>query len=109
MTTRNEELAEQKEKKERSCNIIINGTEENKEQSDDALFVKNMIHIFLQYILVFRSSRIGRSEDKKKKPIKIVLPNLQEKEKILNNLRNLKRNTEYKGITITKDYTVSER
>ena len=47
MTTRNEELAEQKEKKERSCNIIINGTEENKEQSDDALFVKNMIHIFL--------------------------------------------------------------
>ena len=34
MTTRNEELAEQWEKKERSCNIIIHGREETKEQSE---------------------------------------------------------------------------
>ena len=44
---------------------------------------------------------IGRSEDNKKKPIKVVLHNEQDKEKILNNLRNLKGNTKYKGISIT--------
>ena len=43
MATRNDELAEQREKKEQSCDMIIQRREENKEQSDDALFVSNMI------------------------------------------------------------------
>ena len=54
-------------------------------------------------------SRIGRSEDNKKKPIKVELQKELDKEKILNNLRNLKSNIEYKGISITEDYTISER
>ena len=45
----------------------------------------------------------------KMKPIKVALHNEQDKEKILNKLQNLKVNTEYKGISITQDYTVSER
>ena len=49
------------------------------------------------------------SEDNKKKPIKVVLNNEQDKEKVLNNLQNLEGITEYKGISITDDYTVSER
>ena len=40
-------------------------------------------------------SRIGRSEGNNKKPRKFVLHNEQDKEKILNNLWNLKDNTEY--------------
>ena len=54
-------------------------------------------------------SYIGQSEDNKKKPIKVILDNEQGKEKILNNLRNLKGTTEYKDISITEDYTISER
>ena len=54
-------------------------------------------------------SRIGRSEDNKKKPIKVELQKELDKEKILNKLRNLKSNIEYKGISITEDYTTSER
>ena len=54
-------------------------------------------------------SRIGRSEDNKKKPIKVELQKELDKEKILTNLRNLKSNIEYKGISITEDYTTSER
>lgn len=53
-------------------------------------------------------SRIGLSEENKK-PIKVVLHNEQDLEKILNNLQNLQDNTEYKGISITEDYIVSER
>ena len=42
MITQNDKLAEQREKKERSCYIIINGREENREQSYDVLIVNNM-------------------------------------------------------------------
>ena len=35
--------------------------------------------------------RVGLSEDNKKKAIKFVLRNKQDKKKIVNNLRNLKR------------------
>ena len=41
-TTQNKELAEQREKKKWSCNIITHGREDNQEQSDDALFVNNI-------------------------------------------------------------------
>lgn len=43
MTIQNKELAEQRKKKKRSCNTIIYGREEIKEQSDDTLFEDNMI------------------------------------------------------------------
>ena len=92
MTTRNKELAEQREKKERTCNKIMHGREENKEQSDDALqalFVTNLIQQVCSNVTPKLISRTGRSEDNKKKPVKV--------------------NTVYKGISITKDYTVSGR
>ena len=41
MSTRNEELAEEKDKKERMCNIIIHGKGENKEQTEDSEFINN--------------------------------------------------------------------
>ena len=43
ITSRNEELAKQRDEGEWSCNIIIHGREENQEQSDDALFKNNMM------------------------------------------------------------------
>ena len=45
MSTRNEELAEQKDKKERACNIIIHGREENNEQRNDTLFVNSFLEL----------------------------------------------------------------
>ena len=73
VTMQNEELAEQREKKERFCNIIIHGREENKEQSDNNLFVNNMIQKIRGNVTPKLISRIGRSEGNKKKPIKNVL------------------------------------
>ena len=54
-------------------------------------------------------SRFRRSQGKKKKPMKIVIHNQKDKEKIQNNLRNLKVNFEYKGVSVIEDYTVSVR
>ena len=54
-------------------------------------------------------SCIGRSEDNKKNSIKFVLHNELDEENILNNVRILKGSIEFKGISITEDYIVSER
>ena len=78
------------------------------EKSDDALFVNNTMQQACSNVTLKLKSRTGLSEENKK-PIKVVLHNEQDLEKILNNLQNLQDNTEYKGISITEDYIVSER
>ena len=107
MTKRNEESVEQREKKEQSSNIIVHGKEENKGQSDDALLVNNTIQQVCGNVMPQLISRIGWSKGNKKKPIKGVLHNEWDKEKILNNLKKLKGNTKCKGTSTTED-TVSE-
>ena len=79
-------------RRKRSCNIIIHGREKNQERSDD---LSNMIEQIYGSVTPKFISRTGRSEGNNKKPRKFVLHNEQDKEKILNNLWNLKDNTEY--------------
>ena len=74
--------------------MIKHRREDNNEQLDDALFANNMIQQVCGNVIPKLVSHIGRSEDNKKKSIKVVLHNEQDKEKILNNLRNLEGNTE---------------
>ena len=53
--------------------------------------------------------RIGQPNNEKKQPIKMVLNSEEDKEKVLNNLRNLKDKFPCKGISITEDFTYNER
>ena len=109
MSTKNEELAEQKDKEMRSRNIIIHGKQESEPQ-DDSDFVKNLIKDIGENVTPKVHVRIGKeTENKKKRPIKVILDKLDDKERIMNNLRKLKDKDQYKGISITDDYTISER
>ena len=110
MSARNEELAEEKDRNERSCNIIIHGKSESNEQKDDVEFVQTMVKVMeCNAVEVKHVIRIGYAEENKKRPIKIVMGSEEQKEEILNNLRKLKNCEEFKGISITNDYTLSER
>ena len=111
MSTRNEELAEEREKKLRSCNIIIHGSDENNpEKPDDNFFVNNMfLRIGLDDISPKSIVRLGNSAQNTKRPIKVILQSEREKEKVMSNLFNLKGKNMYKGISVTEDYTISER
>ena len=42
-------------------------------------------------------------------PIKVAMNTEEERNRILSNLRNLKGIPEYKTISVTKDYTITER
>ena len=108
MATRNAEIAEQKDRKERACNLIIHGREENKNNVSDASFVKKFMEELRGKYLIKSIKRIGKV-DNKKKPIMLTFHTEQEKEKIMMNLRNLKGNDYFKGISVTDDYTVYER
>jgi len=108
MATKNEELAEEAEKKRRECNLIIHGKEENGD--DDKLFVQNLNkQISVGSVKINQVVRVGEIKANKIRPIKVVLSSLDEKNKVLYSMKNLKGNELYKGISVTDDYTVNER
>ena len=108
MATKNEELAEEAEKKRRECNLIIHGKEENGD--DDKLFVQNPNNqISLGSVKINQIMRVGEIKANKIRPLKVVLSSPDEKNKVLYSMKNLKGNELYKGISVTDDYTINER
>ena len=109
MANRNEELAEETEKKRRSTNLIIHGKHESTEANDKDS-VDNLIkELQISSVVIKQIERIGQQSDNKKRPIKVTLKSEEERDKILNNLRNLKGKEQYKGVSVTPDYTQNER
>ena len=107
--TRNAEIAEQKDREERACNIILHGREENVNSKNDVLFLDEFLEEVRgkpQSIKLLK--RIGKAESKIR-PIMISFHNEQDKQKTMMNLRNLKGNKYFKEISVTEDYTVYER
>ena len=108
MATKNEELAEEAEKKRRECNLIIHGKEENGD--DDKLFVQNLNkQISVGCVKINQIMRVGEIKANKIRPLKVVLSSPDEKNKVLYSMKNLKGNELYKGISVTDDYTINER
>ena len=106
---RNEELAEETEKKRRSTNLIMHGKDESAE-GDDKVFVENLIkELETSPVVIKQIDRIGQQSDNKNRPIKVTLKNEEERDKVLDNLRNLKGKSLYKGVSVTPDYTQHER
>ena len=55
------------------------------------------------------SNVVGLSAQDKNQRIKVVMNTEEERDRILSNLRNLKGIQEYKSISVTEDYTITER
>ena len=102
MSARNKELSEQREKKNRSHNI--HGKGENK-QKQDILFVNKILQFILMKILYQNRLYVSDAQRiiKGFNLIKIALHSGQDKEKIINNLRNLKDITANKDISVIED------
>ena len=95
------------EKKERAKNIIIHGKEE---QEDDSLYVENLTKTITgKTITPVSIERIGRITNTKGRPIKLKFHQVEDKEIIMKNLRNLKGKQEYQGISVRDDFTHDER
>ena len=80
-------------------------------QEDEEFSNQLLKDIQVGSIKIKEVSRIGtyNREDSKTRPLKISVETEEEQQKIIENLKNLKGNQDYKGISIKEDYTMSER
>ena len=115
---KNEEIAEENEKKRRSCNIVLHGVTESEKKEDikteDVRYVRKFIETVDNTATFKTIFRIGNSqqsgpEQSKKRPIMVVMTSETEKEKIMGKLNKLKNKEEFSGVSVTEDYTIAER
>ena len=95
LTAKNEELAEEADRKRRAANLIIHGI------NDDKKFINDLItNLQIGVINIKQTGRIGTSNEGRVRPIKLVFDNEDVKHKVYSNLKNLEGNASYKGISI---------
>jgi len=109
MNTKNEELAEENERKSRSCNLIIHGKEEISDDDDENFLREFCIQLSIGNTKAKSHKRIGVQQADRNRPILVQMSNEDEKLKVMNNLKNLKGVPQYQGISIKDDCTRAER
>ena len=109
LATKNEERVEERDKALREKNIIIHVVEESSAENDTN-FVKTLFAtVECDGIKPKSTARIGMEHKDKRRPIKVSLNHENETLQVMNNLTKLKGSETYKRISITEDYTLSER
>ena len=104
---RNEEVAEENEKKLRSKNFIIHGLTEG--ATTDNQFVNDFILQLGVTAVVKKLVRLGKADSMNKRPLKVEMQSEEDKRRIMVNLSNLRDIPQFKGISIKDDYTIAER
>ena len=114
--TRVQDLKEENDKKSRELNIIIHGVQESDKKAIDDRKKHDQdfaAHLFqdleVENVAYKALYRLGKIDPNRKRPLKLVMENAKAKDKVVNNLRKLKDNDKYSGISVTDDYTQSER
>ena len=114
----NEQLAVENDKRSRANNLILHGVTElidwdgYQAKQHDEDFIKTLIVTLGLTVTHKRVHRLGKrnpTNDQSKRPMKLVMLNEEDKDRILENLKTLKGNETYKGISVTDDHTIQER
>ena len=112
---KNQELNEENDKKACTSNIIIHGLPESVSADKDDVKKLNEEYVgellrTLNLTMSHKSVyRLGKPDTSKKRPIKLVMNNEVDKQNVMNNLKNLKDVELFRGVSVTEDYTASER
>ena len=112
---RNRDLAEENDKRSRSCNVILHGVNESVSTDKDAMkkFDEDYAIEFFRVLeleTTYKSIyRLGKPDPNRKRPIKIVMNNEEKKQQIIESLKNLKNKEGFRGLSVTDDYTMTER
>ena len=107
-----EELEEENQKRLRQNNIVIHGKKENETNTSgsDEEFVNPLLkELCVGAVKAKFMVRIGKIENGKARPLKVTFHNENDKVKVLDNLKQLKGKSEFGGISIKEDFTISER
>ena len=99
----------------RTKNIILHGVKEDASHNKDEIktaddqYVSNLVTTLGIQVEERVAIRIGEKKENRNRPIKLVLKSEHDKENIMSSLRKLKGLDDYKGLSITEDYTPAER
>ena len=99
-------ISDEHDKRRRSSNMIIHG---KRETINDEVFVGNIFFHIGEPKPAFKVLRIGRREQGKVRPLKVIFRTELDKNKVMENLFKIKGREDYKGISITHDYSLLER
>ena len=112
---KNDERVEESEQEKRAKNFIIHGADEYGEnvkeiQEADDYYVKDILdHLGTSHQPV-KIMRLGKPNERKMRPIKVIMSTKEAKEKVMSSLRKLKGTEDDFGkISITEDFTQTER
>ena len=112
---KNDDKIEESDIDRRKKNIIIHGAEEigidvDEIKTEDSKFVKAILQK-LEVVCEPKSiTRLGEPNDKKMRPIKITMKSVEDKSKVMKNLRHLKgTENEFGRLSVKDDYTNTER
>ena len=111
---RNETKVEESDIDRRKKNFIIHGVDEigdNKDEikTEDTGFVKEILEKLGVECTPKSITRLGESNERKKRPLKIVMKTIDEKTKIMSSINRLKGTEEIFGkISIREDYTTQK-
>ena len=110
--TKNEELVQQRERKLRSCNIIIHRVDDAKENgpAKDKEFVTALFGAIGVDHRPKAIVRLGSPDNNKCRPLRVTMNTDDEKDLVMARLPNLKNAEDnLKKVSVTDDYTADER
>ena len=111
----NYKMTEDRERTMHSHNIIIHNMAESSSSDDktenknDEVAVCNLLQAIQVRVSFNAAIRIGKAETHKIRPMKVIFKSIEDKERVMNNLVNLKNQLMYNSVSITEDYTLEER
>ena len=94
---------------EANLKTVINKLERKLGDNKDDAIKSGGIYINNSMAVLKETSTVKSASRKVFWPIEVLINTEEERNRILSNLRNLKDIPEYKTISVTKDYTISER
>ena len=113
--TKNNERVEESEIEKRVKNLIIHGAEEygrnmKEIQEADNDYVMDILDHLGTSQKPVKILRLGKQNERKMRPIKLIMSSKEAKDNVMQNLRKLRDTEDYFGkISVTEDYTQTER
>ena len=101
----------------RFCNLILHGVKEsitvdkNQSKQRDEEFITTFIEdlwLEIKYKSIYRLGREAKKEQSKR-PIRVVMYSERGRDRIMMNLKQLKGQEKYKGVSMTDDHTIKDR
>ena len=111
--SKNDDLVQQKEREKRAANLIIYNISEDCEgdlETHDDEFISSFLETIGVATYPKQIVRLGKPNEKKMRPVKLVMENEDEKDTIMSRLANLRTADDiYRKLSIREDYTIEER